>query len=131
MEKNFHETLELMELRPVKYKGTEIDYVPVVFDDCRMYKLDIEDADPLGMTPGDSVRISCRVYSDENKHNYIFTSLYLSDDVLSDFISKFDGLKIKGCAKMKLQLVYEIVDDICYETKKELFGFKVLKIYDK
>ena len=55
MKKNFYETIELMELRPAKYKGKEIDHVPVVFNKNNMFR--VEDADLLDMVPGDTVEI--------------------------------------------------------------------------
>jgi ribose transport system ATP-binding protein len=57
MEKNFYETIELMEIRPAKFNGSEIDCVPVIFNKNSMFKVEVEDADYLDMVPGDTVEI--------------------------------------------------------------------------
>ena len=131
MEKNFYETIELMEIRPAKFNGSEIDYVPVTFNKNSMFKVEVEDADLLDMVPGDTVEIHGKVISDEAENDFAYITLYMDGEVLSKFISKLGFLRVSGMLRMKLKLVHVVIKpDLIIETKREITGYKVLEIYD-
>lgn len=131
MEKNFYETIELMEIRPAKFNGSEIDYVPVIFNKNSMFKVEVEDADYLDMVPGDTVEIHGKVISDEAENDFAYITLYMDGEVLSKFISKLGFLRVSGMLRMKLKLVHVVIKpDLIIETKREITGYKVLEIYD-
>ena len=130
MEKNFYEAFKLMELRPAVYKGREIDLVPVVFCENNMYKVDVEEIESLGMEIGDTVKLGGKIISDEEPYEIIYIDLYLSEDILTEFIEKYGYKKIKGKVIMKLQLLHEVVEsNLIMETTRELAGYKVLALY--
>lgn len=130
MEKSFYEAFKLMELRPAVYKGREIDLVPVVFYENNMYKVETEEVEALGMKIGDTVELGGKILSDDEPNESIYIDLYLSEDVLTDFIEKYGYKKLKGKVVMKLQLLHEIVEsDLIMERTIELTGYKVLAIY--
>lgn len=130
MEKSFYEAFKLMELRPAVYKGREIDLVPVVFYENNMYKVETEEVEALGMKIGDTVELGGKILSDDEPNESIYIDLYLSEDVLTDFIEKYGYKKLKGKVVMKLQLLHEVVEsDLIMERTTELTGYKVLALY--
>ena len=130
MGKSFYEAFKLMKLRPAVYEGTEIDHVPVVFWDSSMYKVEAEEAEALGLKIGDAVELVGKIISDEDPDKYVYIDLYLSEEVLTQFIETYGYEKLNGVVVMKLKLLHEVVEpDLIIEKTEELTGYKVLEIY--
>lgn len=121
------EDFKLIQLRPAKYSGKEIT-LEVQFNGHNLYRTDINEARALGLKPGDTVSINGKVQFDNDNSSYEFVTVYMSEDVLTEFIEKFGISKITSKVNMKLKYVYAVYeeDPFIEEKQQEIVGFILL-----
>ena len=130
MKRTLHEELEVMELLPSEYAGTEFEFVTVSFKDATIYPCTYYIADALYMTRGSTVRIHGRIHPDKNDNKHIDTTFYLSDNIAKDFIDTYGHRYVNGRVTMKIQVIYGTAKYDPYDNDElELRGYKVLEIY--
>lgn len=122
-----YEDFKLIQLRPAKYSGKEIT-LEVQFNGHNLYRTDINEARALGFKPGDTVSINGKVQFDNDDSSYEFVTIYMSEDVLTEFIEKFGISKITSKVNMKLKYVYAVYeeDPFMEEKQQEIVGFILL-----
>ena len=130
-EENLNEKIELMYLRPAVYNGEEAE-IRMHFENARIFRTCIAESQALDMKAGDTVSICGRLCSEDKATPGKYCTLYMSEDVLTDFTKKFGISEITADVHMKVSFTYSMYngEDFCGENrKKEICGFKLLEIF--
>ena len=122
------EEFSVMTLRPAHYNGTVFE-IDVEFKEASLFEAGIDVVKAIGMTGGDTVRISGRILSDESECEFV--SVYMCGDVLSDFINKYGVRKINASVRMKLELIYAVYEnrDFVVDPKnEEITAYRLIEL---
>ncbi len=127
--KTYEEFMEI-ELRPAYYNGTVFE-IDVEFNEASVFGVGIEVAKAINMVTGDTVRIGGKVCGEGSDFEYI--NVYMSGDILTEFIEKYGVRKITNSVRMKLELVYAVYDcnDYGFEPREEeITAYKLIELID-
>lgn len=129
--KTSYQTFKLMLLRPAVYNGEEIE-IDVRFDNDFLHHTDISEAEVIDMKPGDTVSIRGKICFDDEDSSCEYITIYMSEDILTEFIDNFGFGKITAAIRMRVKFIYAVQNnkDFCFEEKKEeIIACKLLEIF--
>lgn len=129
MKKTFTE-FKTMLLRPACYNGAQFE-AELVLDESDLYRESLDIVRALGMPVGDTVRVRGKIGSEEERKYSEYVSIYMSGDVLDEFISRFGIENITATLMLKLELVYSVYESTdyrCEAMEDEIIGFRLLEI---
>lgn len=121
------ETLELIELRPAVYSETEYEFV-ISFTDQSLKKVGLERANALETQAGNTAYLYGTVLFEEDDKDNSFSRevyLFLTGDVLDDFIEQYGYKKINGDFTVRGEFVYKTYSASVFynEDNEEIGGF--------
>lgn len=124
------EYFNLITLRPAKFSSSEVK-LKLDFTGCSLSRTPIVDAKILNLLPGDTVETYVKVIFDDEKggaFNYIH--VYLSGDVLTEFIDKYGISDIDSTVRGKFRLEYRTTDNNeLLEEYYEIIAFIMIELY--
>ena len=114
-------------LRPALFKGEELE-LSVEFKNATMYNVDVGTSKAIKTTVGDTVSVFGHVNFEGDNSKLI--TLYLSGDVLTEFINIYGIRDINATVPMRLKHVYAVIENFEYAEEKyeEVIGFQVMNI---
>lgn len=122
-----YDNLMLRFLRPALFKGEELE-LSVEFKNATMYNVDAGTAKAIKTTVGDTVSVFGHANFEGDNSKLI--TLYLSGDVLTEFIETYGIRNLTGTVQMRLKHVYAVIENFEYTEEKyeEVVGFQVMDI---
>lgn len=115
-------------LRPAAYRGTTV-FFEVEFNNAKLYKADMHVSSALGLKNGNSCYIQGKCVFGDEKYEYV--DLYMTDEVLDDFISRFGTDNINEKIVVEAEVVYATYSssgDPYYNDSEITDSYKLIKI---
>lgn len=114
-------------LRPALFNGEELE-LTVEFKNATMYNVDAGTAKAIRTRVGDTVSVFGHINFEGDNSKLV--TLYLTGDVLTEFINAYGIRNITGTVPMKLKHVYAAISNYEYAEEKyeEVVGFQVIDI---
>lgn len=115
-------------LRPAAYKGTTV-FFEVEFNNAKLYKADMHVSSALGLKNGNTCYIRGKCVFEDEKYEYV--DLYMTDEVLDDFISRFGTYNINEKIVVEAEVAYATYSssgDPYYNDSEVEDSYKVINI---
>ena len=103
MELTNYDFYRLVSLRPAAYKGTTV-FFEVELNNAKLYKADMYVSSVLGLKNGNTCYVRAKALFEEEKYSFI--DLYMTDDVLDNFIDRFGTDNINEKIVVEAEVAY-------------------------
>lgn len=130
MELTDYEFYRLVSLRPAAYKGATV-FFKIELSNAKLYKADMHVSSELELKNGNSCYIRGKCVFGDEKYEYV--DLYMTDEVLDDFISRFGTDNINEKIVVEAEVVYATYSssgDPYYNDSELEDSYKVVNIID-
>lgn len=118
-EKEFYK----MDIAPAKHTG-EVFTAYFISEGAHLHRLPVEEALCHEFVPGDSAELRCKIeFDDTEKTQYV--TLYLTGDVLQEFIEKYGVRNVECEFTAVVELFYDVGDVYAPTEDEEYYGFLI------
>ena len=111
---------KLMLIRPAVYNGEEFE-IKASFDEASLYRTDIATTAAIHTEAGDTASIRGKICFEDENSLCEYITIYVSENTLTEFITKYGFNKISATVKMKVKFIYAVhsPNDFCGDERKE------------
>ena len=116
---------------PAIFAGSEFE-ADLELRNTNLLRTDAETAERIGLTPGVTASVRCRIVYDDCASGIDYITVYITGKNLPEFICKYGTSDINAVIKIKAELIYTVYREFDYEKNehlpKEIIGCRLLDI---